>query len=99
MEKNPTPKEMENIRLVESSSAGRRMLEKTTKAINSKLVYARGLLLFKEYMNRELDDIVAEYQADVKQNQYAPFEKWEEKLEDFGRWLEKRLKGTARALY
>lgn len=99
MEEYISPKEMENIRIVESSTAGRKMLEKTAKTTNTRLVYARAVLLFKEFMGKELDDIVAEYQTDVKANQYQAFEKWEEILEDFGRWLEKRVKGTTPTTY
>ena len=99
MERYISPAEKERIRKVMATTAGRRMLEKTAKSVSTRLLYARGVLLFKEYLQKGLDEIVDEYKRDVKANMYEAFGKWEMIFEDFAVWLEKRGKGQTPATY
>ena len=99
MERYISPAEKERIRKVMATTAGRRMLDKTAKSVSTKLLYARGALLFSEYLGKALDEIVDEYKRDVKANMYEAFDKWEMTLEDFGSWLEKKGTGQTPATY
>jgi len=90
MEEQICPKDAERIKTVEASTAGRRMLEKTARSVSTKLLYTRGVLLFKQFLGRELDDVVEEYKKDAQADLYKAFEKWEEIFDDFSLWLEKQ---------
>jgi integrase len=73
------------------------MLRKRGNTPSTAYVYARASLLFKEFLGKELDAIVEEYQSDVKANAYDAFEKWESIFDDFADWLKKRYGGTTPA--
>ncbi len=84
MERRIGPKDAQNLRIVESSPAGKKMLDRT-RSINAKIIYARSVLMFREFIGKDFESIVAEYRADLEKNQLQAFEKWEEILDDYGR--------------
>jgi integrase len=87
----------EIIQAVNSTKAGATMLRKRGNTPSTTYVYARASLLLKEFLGKELDAIVEEYQSDVKNNMYEAFEKWEGIFDDFADWLKKRYKATSPA--
>lgn len=85
------PSEREFVGFVEASSAGSHMLDKVGKNQNTKIAYSKGCRFFSDFMKKGLDEIVAEYQQDVKSNAYEGFDKWERIFDDFAIYLEKTL--------
>jgi len=93
-------KDEERIAEVEKYEAGRRFLRRKCKRPGTRRLYAMGALLFSGFLKKPIDDIVAEYQRDAKENLYAAYDKWEMIFEDFGDYLkENHPKGTTASTY
>lgn len=95
MEKKIHRKSQEQIERVMATKAGAKLMQKKGKKVSTRMLYAKAAELFSEYLGKGLDDIVDEYQTDVKDNLYKAYEKWEEIFSDFGDYLEERYKGTS----
>jgi integrase len=97
---NLTPSEEKILEFVEASPGGRHMLDKVAKAQSTKVAYSTGCKHLSDYLKKPLSQIIQEYQADVKANSYAAFDKWENIFDDFAIYLEKqRLSSASVALY
>jgi len=83
-------KEKKMLEFVESTNAGKKMLERKAKALSTKLEYAHASLLLSEFLNKSIDDIVNEYIVDVKANMYEASDKWEELFTEFATWLKEK---------
>jgi len=79
---------------VSATKYGGKMLEEYP-AFNTKKLYAKGALLFSEFLQKPIDDLVEEYQANVKADRYKGAERWEEIFKDFDKFLQKRWKGSS----
>jgi hypothetical protein len=77
------------IEFCEASPEGKHMLEKVAKALSTKITYSMGCKFLSEYLGKTLSEIVAEYRADVQENMYEAFDKWEMIFDDFQIYLEK----------
>lgn len=91
-EEDLTPKEKQMIAKVESTNAGKKMLERRAKSVSTKLQYSKASLFLSEFLNKPIDELVNEYIAGVKENMYSATDKWEEVFKDFATWLEKDKK-------
>lgn len=95
-----SPKDKERIAKVEASEAGKRFLRRKCKRVSTRALYVRGALLFSEFLNKSLDQIVNEYKKDAEENLYKAYDKWELTLEDFADDLkENHPKGSTALSY
>ena len=91
------PKAQERLTYIESFPEGQKALDKCTSTPESRYQYAKAMFLFcKDFMHKTPTQIISEYIADIKANQYEGFDKWESFFEDYTIFLKKRFKsGTA----
>jgi len=94
------PKAQERLTYIESFPEGQKALDKCTSTVESRYQYAKAMYLFcKEFVRKTPTEIVNEYIADIKVNQYEGFDKWESLFEDYSIFLKKRFKSGTAAYY
>jgi integrase len=89
--RNLVPYEKKFIEFTEASEAGRHMLDKVAKSVNTKIAYSKACKFLSDFLKKGLDEIVTEYQKDVQENAYKAFDKWERTFDDFAIYLGKNL--------
>ena len=85
------PYEKGFVEFAEKSEAGRHMLDKVAKSMNTRIAYSKGCRFLSDFLKKDLDEIVSEYQKGVQENAYKAFDKWERIFDDFAIYLEKDL--------
>jgi integrase len=79
--------------------AGTKVIKRKGKKKSTLKTYTYGIKYLCEWMGKTPDEIVKEYQQDVKANMYSAFEKWEEIFKDFSDWLQEQFTGTTPSTY